>query len=734
VPVAIVALLTLAVQVDAQALPAGAIRRIGTPTHWSAYPHQVYVLADDGTLTLAEEGHRVVAAPDGGLSTIITDNHYLHLVDRDGVEVRKLAGHTAYLAAAAFTPDGRLVASGSNDRTLRLWDVATGKELHICRGHGDQVCAIAFAPDGKTIASASWDGTLRLWDVATGKELRCFTGHHCEALGVAFLSNGRIVSCGIDGTMRIWDIANGKERRRWKVHESGVRAVALAKDGKGVYSVDGNGTMQIWDVESAGEPQPKPFSPKSTQVGGRPNTPRSEMEPDGVHSAVFAPNGKTIALGHYSGTIRLCDAETGKVLRVVGRHPGIVWGLAFSPDGKTLASSARRHGVVRLWDVETGALVRSYPGHGGGISRVLFTRDGQRLIAAGGSFDPVIIVHETATAKTVHRLAGHTNYVDDIALTPDGTALASCAWDGIVRLWALDQGRELRRWQASEEHRGRVGFTADGSLLAVDASGETCVFDAATGRARRRLTRASNWMALSADGRSAAVLTPEQAIEVVEMATDGIRRQFKPLELGQFGGVQSMTFSRDGRRLLTSLGDGTAVLWDLTGGVAKAPPGNEHSLWDDLASVNGASAHSALWRLALMPSETVARLRHELQPAKIADSTRMTRLLAQLDDDDFAVRQKATADLEAAGEGARTVLEEVLMKPGSLELKRRAEGLLARLDIAPPPRDTLRALRALEVLESIGTPEARRIVATLAQGASGARLTREARWTLARWP
>jgi WD40 repeat protein len=686
----------------------------------------------DAPVIVSQEGELLSPSGvslDGKLQARISDDHTVRVcVSNPEQELRQLKGHTAYLTATVFSPDGKIIASGSNDRTLRLWDTASGKELHCCRGHDDQVCAIAFAPDGKTVASAGWDGTVRLWDVASGKEIWHCEGHRYEVRTVAFAPDGKtLASGGTDGTVRIWNAATGKEVRGWTVHESDVMALAFTKDGKGIGTVDPYHPQgRLWDMATGkelGRFGPKGFDPPRSFPG--PNLPP-------IYSAAFAPNGKTVALGYGDGTVRLHDATNGKELRILGRHPGYVWSVAFSPDGKTLASSARRHGVVRLWDVETGKMVRSYPGHGGGVSRVLFTPDGKQLVAAGGSFDPSIIVYDTATAKGLHRLEGHTNYVEAIALAPDSKTLASAAWDKTVRLWDMAAGKERLRWAGAESSDGRVAFSADGScVLATDAMGNPCLYDVATGKRRGSLERVSRWVGMSADGHTLAAATPDNLLSLVEVATGQERRRFND------GGRPSawMIFSPDGRRLLSDAGNGTAFLWDLTAGARSGLTAHQgDDLWDNLAGADGPRAYDALWRLALSPKESVPLLREKLRPAGPVDGKPIPRWIKELDDDNFDVREKATKNLERTGEAARAALEKAVADSTSAEVKQRAGSLLAKLDDGTPGADELHGLRALEVLEQVGTPEARQIIEGLTKGAPEVRLTREAKAALRRLP
>jgi len=322
----------------------------------------------DVSLALAFEAYRERPLPEAHAATI----RALLAARRSGLRT-VLTGHTSAVSAVAFSPDGKTLASASDDRTVGLWSVATHKSLGRLSGHTNTVRAVAFSPDGKTLASASDDDTVRLWSVATRKSLGRLSGHTEGVEGVAFSPDGTTLAGGSsDRTVRLWSVATHKSLRRLSGHTGPISAVAFSPDGKTLASASSDETVRLWNVA----------------------------------------NHKS--LGRLSG------------------HTGPISAVAFSPDGKTLASASYDR-TVRLWSVATHRSLGRLSGHTGPISAVAFSPDGKTL--AGARYDRTVGLWSVATRKSLGRLSGHTSAVSAVAFSPDGKTLASASYDRTVRLW-----------------------------------------------------------------------------------------------------------------------------------------------------------------------------------------------------------------------------------------------------------------------------------------------------------
>ena len=359
----------------------------------------------------------------------------------------------ARVQSVALSANGKTLATGGEDGTVRLWDVAGRRPLgEPLAGHEGQVNSLAFSPDGETLASAGDDGTVRLWDVAGRRQLgEPLAGHEGSVGTVAFSPNGETLASTDNRGVRLWDVAGRRQLGEPLAgHEGWVVGVTFSPNGETLASTGADGTVRLWDV--AGRRQLG--EPLAGHEGG-------------VWSVAFSPNGETLASTGEDGTVRLWDVAGRRPLgEPLAGHEGQVNSLAFSPDGETLAS-AGDDGTVRLWDVAGHRpLGEPLAGHDGGVWSVAFSPDGETL--ATGGIDWAVRLWDVAGRRPLGEpLAGHERTVRSVAFSPDGETLASAGDDGTVRLWDVAGRRQLGEPLAGHEDTvWSVAFSPDGETLA----------------------------------------------------------------------------------------------------------------------------------------------------------------------------------------------------------------------------------------------------------------------------
>jgi WD40 repeat protein len=366
----------------------------------------------------------------------------------------------------AFSLDGKMMATGGGDGTVRLWDMATKQEVALLRGHTAAVMAVAFAPDGRSLVSGDQEGTLKLWDVTSGPDPDVLTGHKASLSSVAISPDGKTLAVADthDRTIKLWDMASRRQVAVLKGHTGPVWQVTFAPDGRTLASTSDDNSVWLWDVASEEKVYEFPqessesvadFSPdgKLLAVAGYGGgtvriwdiaSRREVAKISSGYRALFSPDGRLLAAGA-GGTVRLWDVATWQHVATLRSRTDEVLSLAFAPDSRTLAVG-EAEGILRLWDVDRKQEIGSRKTHASHIESVTFSPDGRRLASSGT--DSMVKLWDVALLQEVVGLTGHDGPVNSLAFSPDGNMLASASADATVRLWRAPPLADLPREQA----------------------------------------------------------------------------------------------------------------------------------------------------------------------------------------------------------------------------------------------------------------------------------------------
>jgi len=479
------------------------------------------------------------------LATALT----LNSQSQEKPEIKVQSGHSEHATSAAFSPDGKYILSASMDPTLKLWDIASGKEI---RAFGDSVSgfdSVAFSPDGKYALSGSADKTLKLWSVESGKEIKVFSGHSDWVLSVAFSPDGKYALSGSkDKTLKLWDISSGKVIRTFTGHSDFVNSLAFSPDGKYALSGSADNTLKLWNISSGEEL--RTFRGNSSAIT----------------CLAFSPDGKSALSGSGDATVRLWDIEKGEEVKTLKGHYWAVLSVAFSPDGK-YALSASYDNAFKLWDISSGKEIRTFRGHSKSVPSASISPDGKYVLFS--SWDRSLDLLDTASGEEIQTFVGRSSWVVSVAFSPDGKYALSGSYDNTVKLWDIVSGKEVKVFRGHSALVFSVAFSPDGKYALSGSFDKTLrLWDIASGKEIKEILAGNgNYsvvtsVAFSPDGKYALSGSYDKTLKLWDIASGKEIRGFG----GHSAEILSVAFSPDGKSVLSGSADKTLKLWDILSG------------------------------------------------------------------------------------------------------------------------------------------------------------------------
>jgi WD40 repeat protein len=621
----------------------------------------------------------------------------------------------------ALTPEGKRLVLPHADGSLHLMSVASGKEVLDFeapparpRSPQGSFRRVAISPDGRYLACGGLFHPAALCDLKTGKRVGPPLLPLHAITGLAFAPDSRTLALSTYEDIRFFDVPSGKEKRKLATASGSNNALTFSPDGRMLASLGSGYVLDLWDVAAGRRLQPPPTG---------------HVAP--ARSLAFFPDGKRLASAAATGSdLAVWDIAAGRTLahyRSVYAYPHT---LRVIEDGATLQFLAS-DGAIHRWKPPDGRDEQQKIAPLANTVPTVLAPDGREVASITHGATPQVTLQDPKKDKAARPLELPADvYLNPLLFSPDGRRLAACCSDGALRLWDRATGALVKKINTGRP--ALLAFAGDGRSLAVEGSAVRLI-EAATGKERLKLRQAApvSALACSPTGHLLACGYGDGRILVHDTATKKEVAHWH----GRQGVIEGLAFSRDGRLLASGGANGLILVWRLPDAedvpvALKAEQAAE--LWQTLLSPDADAANRALAGLAAAPAQAIPLIKERFRDTrKRLDSQQLARLIAELDDDSFKVRQRAERALAEAGSDAADLLRKALAEDPSPEKKRRIEGLLDHLNKGGDA-ESLRALRAIEVLERISTKQARDALRELRQKSVSTELREEIEASLRR--
>ncbi len=456
-------------------------------------------------------------------------------------EIRVQIGHTDIITQTALSPDGKHALSASWDKTIKLWEVVTGRLVRTFEGHDGRVYAICFSSDGSKIFSGGEDGKIISWDISTGDILGKYEGHKNEIFSIAISPVGSILASASGAEIKIWDIST-KELIKTVMGSTGtISKINFSPDGKYIIATS-HKELVMWSV-STGEVE-REFD----------NNRYGHFYP------VFSPDGRYILTGSGDRIIKLWDAGTGELVRTFEGSESRVTSVAFSPDGKRIISGCDDHSVV-FWDVSNSQVISSFNSHNGEVRSVCFTPDGEYVLSSSGT---EIMLSESETGRMVKAFEGRTNSISSIVFTPDGKYILTGCFDNTLKLWEVSTGKLIRIFEGHEGIIKSIDVSSDGKYaISGSADSKVGIWDISTAKLVRVLEGHKDIVTsvkFSPDNNFVLSSSWDNTVKLWDLSDGRLIHTFQ----GHQWYVTSVAFSPNGKYMISGGYDNKINLWEVS--------------------------------------------------------------------------------------------------------------------------------------------------------------------------